>query len=106
MCWCCRRELVLLQEGAGVMPTNRFGKQVSNLAPFSFFRSHFLSSSCRIEKKIKFNRSCSVTALAAPQCVTIAVPWHQQRCNNCGLLRLLERWHCDVVVGAKIMIYF
>jgi len=97
---------VLLQEGAGVMPTNRFGKQVSNLASFSFFRSHFLSSSCRVEKNKIQPQHYSVTALAAPQCVAIAVPWHQQRCSNCGLLRLLQRWHCGVAVGARIMIYF
>jgi len=35
--------LALLQERAGVMPTNRAGKQVSNLAPFSLSGSHFLS---------------------------------------------------------------
>jgi hypothetical protein len=34
---------VLLQEGAGVMLTNRIGKQVSNLTPFYLSRSHFLS---------------------------------------------------------------
>jgi len=41
--WCCQRGSALLQERAGVMPTNRAGKQVLNLAPFSLFRSHFLS---------------------------------------------------------------
>jgi Na+-transporting NADH:ubiquinone oxidoreductase subunit NqrF len=51
VCWFCRRELALSQEGASVMPTNRTGKQVSNLAPFSFSRYHFLSWSCQVEKK-------------------------------------------------------
>jgi hypothetical protein len=41
VCWCCQKELTLLEKGAGFMPTNRAGKQVSNLAPFSFFHFHF-----------------------------------------------------------------
>jgi hypothetical protein len=43
VCWCCRRELALLQEGTSVMLTNRAGKQVSNLVPFFLSRSHFHS---------------------------------------------------------------
>jgi hypothetical protein len=42
VCWCCQKELVLLKEGASFMPTNRAGKQVSNLALFSLSRFHFL----------------------------------------------------------------
>ncbi len=67
VCWCCRRELALLQEGVSVMLTNRARKQVSNLTHFSLSRFHFLSWSYRVEKKTKKNFSCSIVASSFQQ---------------------------------------
>jgi len=60
VCWCCWRELALLQEGVGVMPTNRVEKQVLNLTPFSLSCSHFLL-------KLSSKKKQKISA-AAPQC--------------------------------------
>ncbi len=121
-CWCCRRELVLLQEGVGVMPTNRAAKQVSNLSPFSLSCSLFLSWSCRVKEKTKIT-----TAATCHHCIALSLPWalapfaivakcvvvcrcHELQRHNVAMLQCRELQRCNTttlhsydILGARML---